>query len=487
VAEDADLFAHAAEGRRKRGAPLADRMRPRSIDEIVGQPRLLGPGTFFRRLIESGEVPSIIFWGPPGSGKTTLARLLAMRTGKKFVQLSAVTSGIKDVRETAAAAGEALKYEQRGTILFLDEIHRFNKAQQDALLPHVEAGTITLVGATTENPSFEVIAPLLSRAKVLVLEPLSDDDVIALLRRALCDEERGLGKAKVGPASASGAASLRDARPAAGAVPGSDEFEVEDDALKAIAGLAGGDARAALNLLELATMPKGRVTRAVVEEAAQRKDLKYDKAGEQHFNIISALHKSLRGSDPDAALYWMGRMLEAGEDPLYVARRLVRFASEDVGLADPQALPQALAAFEAARVIGMPECDCALAQACVYLALAPKSNALVHAYGLVKEDIRQERAYPVPLHIRNAPTPLMKALGYGERYRYSHEEPGAIGTQSYLPPELAGRRYYEPTPRGAEAELGRRVAWIRAYREAARRAGEAPPPAAPPPPTPQAP
>ncbi len=457
MASAEDLFGHAAESGRRRNAPLADRMRPATLDEVVGQRRLLGPGAFFRALLETGEVPSMIFWGPPGSGKTTLARLLATRTGKRYVQLSAVTSGIKDVREVVAAAEEALRFEGgRGTLLFLDEIHRFNKAQQDALLPHVESGVLTLVGATTENPSFEVIAPLLSRARVLVLEPLSDEEVIALLGRALADEERGLGRAKVATA------------------PG---------ALEAIASLAGGDARAALNLLELAARPLprtgGAITRELVEEAAQRKDLKYDKAGEEHFNIISAFHKSLRASDCDAALYWMGRMLEAGEDPLYVARRMVRFASEDVGLADPQALPQAIAAFEAARAIGLPECALALSQAAVYLALAPKSNALDSAYKAVVADIRGLRAFPVPLHIRNAPTPLMKALGYGERYSYAHDEPGAIGTQRCLPEEIADRRYYHPTPRGLEAELERRLAWLRQYRSAVRGAKAAPPPPPP--------
>jgi putative ATPase len=451
-----DLFGHAADERKRRQAPLADRMRPRALDEVLGQRHLVAPGVLFRRVIESGDAPSLILWGPPGSGKTTLARLIAERSGKAFVTLSATSSGVKDVRETVAAADERLRYERKGTILFIDEIHRFNKAQQDSLLPHVEAGTITLVGATTENPSFEVIAPLLSRAKVFVLEPLADEDVLALLGRALADAERGLGG--------------RGIRAAPGA-------------LEAIAGLASGDARAALVLLDLAARPlaglpeaERAITPELVREAAQRRDLKYDKVGEEHYNIISALHKSLRGSDPDAALYWLGRMLEAGEDPVYVARRLVRFASEDVGLADPAALAQAVAATQAVELIGMPEGALALAQAAVYLALAPKSNALYMAYGAVQRDIAERRTYPVPLHIRNAPTPLMKALGYGERYEYPHDAPEALVGQRYLPEELAGRRYYEPTPRGAEQELGRRLEWIRRVRgELARARGERPP------------
>jgi putative ATPase len=452
-----DLFAAGAEDERRRRAPLADRMRPRTLDEVLGQRRLLAPGAFFRRMVEAGEVPSLIFWGPPGTGKTTLARLLAARGGRRFVALSAVSAGVKEIRETVEKANEALRYERKGTVLFLDEIHRFNKAQQDALLPHVESGLLTLFGATTENPSFEVNAALLSRAKVVVLEPLSDEDVHSLLRRALADEERGLGGRRI---------------------------EAAPGALEAAASLAGGDARAALSLLEMAALPlgvpaKAPLTRELIEEAAQRRDLRYDKAGEEHWNVISAFHKALRGSDADAALYWLGRMLEAGEDPLFVARRMVRFASEDVGLADPSALAQAVAAFEASRQIGMPECNLCLAQAALFLALAPKSNAVTLAYGEVQRDIRERRAYPVPLHIRNAPTPLMKALGYGERYRYSHDEPDAIGTQSFLPPELADRRYYRPSPRGAEAELARRLAWLEQVKSAARAArgeprGEAP-------------
>ncbi len=440
----ADLFEKGGEERRRRAAPLADRMRPRSLAEFVGQRHLVGEGSYFRELLEAGELPSLILWGPPGSGKTTLARIMAASSGKRFATLSAVSSGVKELRELVAAADEALRYEGKGTLLFIDEIHRFNKAQQDALLPHVETGTVTLVGATTENPSFEVIAPLLSRAKVMVLEALTLDDVRAIVRAALEDRERGLGAQKI---------------------------QADVGSLELLASLASGDARAALNLVEAAARILARrrvaertLTAALVKEVAQRRDLKYDRAGEEHFNIISALHKSLRGSDADASLDWLGRMLEAGEDPLYVARRLVRFASEDVGLADPQALAQAVAAFQAVDFIGMPEGALALAQACVYLALAPKSNALCEAYGAATRDIAERPSYPVPIHLRNAPTPLMKELGYGREYRYPHEFANALVLQSYLPPELEDRAYYRPTARGFEAELSRRREFIDRYR-----------------------
>jgi putative ATPase len=449
-----DLFERAFEEKRRPRAPLADRMRPRALEEVVGQARILGPESFFRQVIESGELPSLVLWGPPGSGKTTLARLFAEKARAHFETLSATSSGIKDLRDAVARAEERLRFEGRPTILFVDEIHRFNKAQQDALLPHVEAGIVRLFGATTENPSFEVIAPLLSRTKVLVLEALSRAEIETILERALCDAERGLGKERIRAA---------------------------EGALAAIANLSSGDARAALNLLELATRPLARrpiearvLTPELVKKAAQRRDLKYDRAGEEHYNIISALHKSLRGSDPDAGLYWLGRMLEAGEDPLYVARRLVRFASEDVGLADPQALVQAVAAMHAVDLVGMPEGALALAQAVVYLGLAPKSNALYRAYGEVVKDIAELPSYPVPLPLRNATAPLMKALGYGENYLYPHGQPEALVGQDYFPPELAGRVYYRPAGRGAERELGAALERIKRLREGLkkRRAAE---------------
>ena len=419
--------------------PLADRMRPRALDEIVGQDHLLGPGRVLRTAIETGRLHSMILWGPPGSGKTTLASLVAQGAGARFVAFSAVLSGVKEIREVVAEAGRE-RARGRRTVLFVDEIHRFNRAQQDAFLPHVEKGTVVLVGATTENPSFEVNAALLSRCRVYVLHALGERDVVGLLRRALGDRERGL--AELDPV-------------------------VDDDALALIARLANGDARAALNVLELAvqlTPPTDgarRVTAATIQEAAQRKTLLYDKAGEEHYNLISALHKSLRDSDADAALYWMTRMLDSGEDPLYVARRLVRFASEDVGNADPQALALTLAAKEAYEFLGSPEGDLALAQATLYLALAPKSNAAYVAFGEARADVVERPTEPVPLHIRNAPTGLMRGLGYGRGYQYAHDAPGARVDQEHLPEALRGRRYYRPTERGLEAELGRRLADLR--------------------------
>ena len=432
------------------GAPLADRMRHRTLDEIIGKDHLLGRGRVLRAAIETGELHSMILWGAPGSGKTTLASLMAHVTGARFVAFSAVLSGVKEIRQVIAEAEAGRARRHARTILFVDEIHRFNRAQQDAFLPHVEKGTIVLVGATTENPSFEVNSALLSRCRVYVLQPLSEDDLVVLLRRALGDFERGLGGT-----NAEGAA---------------DGPEVTDEALRLIARLANGDARAALNVLEVAvtltppTAGRRQVSEATIREAAQKKILLYDKSGEEHYNLISALHKSLRDSDPDAALYWMTRMLDSGEDPLYVARRLVRFASEDVGNADPQALMLTLAAKEVYEFLGTPEGELALAQATLYLALAPKSNAAYVAYEAAREDVRERPAEPVPLHIRNAPTRLMKNLGYGGGYQYAHDAPEARVDQEHLPDALRGRQYYKPTDRGLEAELGRRLAEWRRWR-----------------------
>src|SRR5437588_236931 len=417
-------------------APLAERMRPRAFDEFVGQEELLAPGKPLREAIERDFLQSIILWGPPGTGKTTLARIIADTTKARFVSFSAALAGIKEIREVMADAERLRRTTGRRTIVFIDEIHRFNKAQQDAFLPRVEAGDIVLIGATTENPSFEVNAALLSRSKVFVLRGLSADEIESIVVRALADRERGLG---------------------------SIEAVVEPEALRAIAVYANGDARVALNLLELsvaaAPMVDGhrRVDAPRVEQAIQRRALLYDKAGEEHYNLISALHKSMRNSDPDAAVYWLARMVEAGEDPLYIARRLVRFASEDIGNADPQALTVAVAAKDAVHFIGMPEGNTALAQAAIYLATAPKSNAVYEAYSRAAEDAHKDVAAPVPLHLRNAPTKLMKDLQYGKNYQYAHNDADAVTDMSCLPKELADKKYYEPKERGFEKEIKRRL------------------------------
>jgi putative ATPase len=418
-------------------APLAERMRPGTLDEFVGQRGVMAPEKAVGRLLGTRRLQSLILWGAPGCGKTTLARLIAQETGAYLIGLSAVTAGVKEVRAAVDEAGRQWALHRRRTILFVDEIHRFNKAQQDLLLPHVEKGTVVFIGATTENPSFEVIAPLLSRAPVVVLEPLSEEDLKVILRRALEDKERGLGDIPV---------------------------RVDEEAVSHLARSAGGDARLALNGLEVAVLTtppdetgRRRVTVKAAVDALQRKALLYDKNGEEHYNLISALHKSLRGSDPDGALYWLARMLAAGEDPLYLARRLVRFAAEDIGLADPQALLITVAAQQAFELVGRPEGDLALAEAAVYLATAPKSNALYVAYGKATDEVEKSGSLPVPLKIRNAPTGLMKRLGYGRGYRYPHDHADAYVPESYLPEALEGLRFYEPTNRGYEAPLGDRL------------------------------
>lgn len=424
-------------------APLAERMRPRTLDEFIGQEKLLGPGKPLRAQIEKDDISSMLLWGPPGCGKTTLARLIARLTRSQFISFSAVLSGIKEIKEVMATAERDSKRGQR-RIVFVDEVHRFNKAQQDAFLPYVEAGHITFIGATTENPSFEVISPLLSRTKVYILEALATPQIAELLRRALGDAERGLGK---------------------------ENLRVEDDVLLRIAAFANGDARAAYNTLELAARAAPAddggartITREVLEDVLQRKMLRYDKAGEEHSNLISALHKSVRNSDPDAALYWLARMIESGEDPLYLARRLVRMASEDIGLAEPGALAVTIAAREAYDFLGAPEGHLALAQAAVYLALAPKSNALYTGYGEALEDVHKTEADPVPLHLRNAVTGLMKHAGYGAGYQYAHNFEDKVTNMTCLPDNLAARTYYAPTDQGFEQRLRQRLNEIRAIK-----------------------
>ena len=424
--------------------PLAARLRPRDLDEFFGQEHLLGKGKVLRRIIESDQVGSMIFWGPPGVGKTTLARIIARRTKAKFIDFSAVTSGIKEIKQVMNEAENARRFGEK-TILFVDEIHRFNKAQQDAFLPYVEKGSIILIGATTENPSFEVNGALLSRCKVFVLQALKTEDLVKLLRHALSDE-RGFGGQNV---------------------------SIANEALELIANFANGDARSALSTLEMAVLngdidDKGAVTVTdeTIEQCTSKKSLLYDKTGEEHYNLISALHKSMRNSDPDAAVYWLARMLEAGEDPIYIARRVTRFASEDVGLADPQALRLSIAAFEACRLIGMPECSVHLTEAVVYLSLAPKSNALYMAYEAAKKDALTMLSEPVPLVIRNAPTKLMKELDYGKGYIYAHDTEDKLSAMQCLPDSLLGREYYRPTEEGREGAFKERLEEIKAWKKA---------------------
>ena len=421
-------------------APLAERMRPRSISEYLGQEHILGEGKLLRRLIETDRLTSLIFWGPPGSGKTTLARIIANATKSHFIFFSAIMSGIKEIREVVKEAEDTLKYRGKRTILFVDEIHRFNKSQQDAFLPYVERGTFTMIGATTENPSFEVIAPLLSRCKVLVLNPLSETEVVSILEHALSDAERGLGEL---------------------------HLSASREALSFMAEQAGGDARVALNTLETAARlaQGGSLTLESAREAMQKKPLLYDKGGEEHYNVISAFIKSMRGSDPDAALYWLARMLESGEDPVFILRRMVVFASEDVGNADPRGLQLAVSALQAYQLVGMPEGRIILGQAVSYLATAPKSNACYLGIDQALAEVRKSGALPVPMQVRNAPTSLMKNLGYGKGYLYPHDLPEGQATRGYLPEAIAGRRFYEPKGSGYEKSIKERMEWLRGERE----------------------
>ncbi len=441
-----DLFEANRQQQLAARAPLSTRMRPRTLEDLIGHDEVVGPGTLLRKAITSDQLSSIILWGPPGSGKTTLARIIAQSTRAHFVAVSAVTSGVADLRAAIKDAADRLGMHGQRTVLFIDEIHRFNKAQQDAILPHVEDGTIILIGATTENPSFEVNAPLLSRSRVVTLQSLTDEDIATIVKRGLADRDRGIGTRSL---------------------------TIDEEALALLVNLANGDARFALNTLEFASAgvdDGGKLTTDLVQAAAQRRAATYDKSGDDHFDAISALHKTIRGSDADAALYWLARMLERGDDPLYVVRRLIRFASEDVGLADPNALTQAMAAQQAVHFLGMPEGALALGHLVFYLALAPKSNAIYRAYGAARGDVDSTRNDPVPLHLRNAPTKLMRESGYGRDYRYAHDyDEGIIGQQN-VPDNVAGHQYYEPTDRGFERELRARRARIQQiYRQTSGR------------------
>ena len=432
-----DMFEQKFEEQKGKEAPLAARMRPNSLHEFVGQEHLVGEGHVLRKAIEAGQLPSVILWGPPGSGKTTLAYIIANTSDSHFSPVSAVSASVADLRRIIEEAKERRKLYQQKTILFIDEIHRFNKTQQDAVLPFVEDGTVTLIGATTENPSFEVTSPLLSRCQVLTLNPLTDNEIRLIIARALKDRLQGLGSLNI---------------------------ELSDDALIHLITMSNSDARVALNTLEMAALTtppdtdgKRRISLPTIEDAIQHRALRYDKAGEEHYDIISALHKSMRGSDPDASLYWLAKMIEAGEDPLYIARRLVRFASEDVGMADPQALVVAMAAQQAVHFIGMPEGNLALAEAAVYLATAPKSNSLYQAYSRVQDEIKQGSTESVPLHLRNPVTPLMKDIGYGKGYKYAHDYPGHFVEQQNLPASLQGKHYYTPSDQGYEKQVSERL------------------------------
>ena len=437
IREEQTLFEHARQQHESESAPLAARMRPRTIDEFAGQKHLLGSGRVLERAIQNDQIPSMVLWGPPGVGKTTLARLIASLTASHFIALTAVTSGVADLRKAVEEAREERGVSGRGTILFIDEVHRFNKAQQDAILPHVENGTVVFIGATTENPSFEIIAPLLSRARVFKLEPLSDEQLTEVINHAISDTERGLGSSQV---------------------------KVEPDALEFLLRIAAGDARVALNALEIASNVTNhgkdgvkRVNRETVEEVLQRRSPMYDKSGDSHFDTISAFIKSIRASDPDAAVYWLARMLEAGEDPIFIVRRLVISASEDIGLADPQALLIAVATQQAVHFLGLPEAAISLAETTVYLATAPKSNTTYMALNRAKDEVRTGRQYPVPLHLRNAATGLMSSFGYGEGYKYSHDYDQHFSGQNNLPEEIADRRFYKPGDLGYEATVKKRV------------------------------
>ena len=432
-----DMFKSKADELKQKNAPLAARMRPLDFDEFVGQEHITGKGRAFRQAIEADKLPSVILWGPPGSGKTTLARIIASTSHSFFAPISAVSAGVADLRKAVNEAGERLGLNGQRTILFIDEIHRFNKSQQDAVLPHVEDGTVTLIGATTENPSFEVISPLLSRCQVVILQPLSDEQISIILKRAISDKVKGLGDLGL---------------------------EVDDEALKFLVTVADHDARQGLNFLEAAAnaavtddQNRRRLPVSLLEEVIGYRALKYDKAGDAHFDTISALHKTLRGSDPDASLYWLGRMLEAGESPLYIVRRLIRFATEDVGMADPQALLIAMAAQQAVHFVGMPEAKLALAELVVYLAAAPKSNSLYTAFSSVEDDIKKTSSEPVPLHLRNAPTRLMKEAGFGKDYKYAHDYEGNFVRQQNLPDKIKNRRYYFPGANGFEQEIRKRL------------------------------